>query len=141
MAPDRTDRLHPEPAGAADPVYALLAETLGAEAVPSLSPEFEARLTRRLATEAALAEAEARARRPRVAGPWRWVLHFYWALAAAASLWILERLDLGAAGAGLDGVSWPALATLLLTAAGLALPFLALRRAGGSVLGLLRRAL
>jgi hypothetical protein len=141
MAPDRTDRTRPAAAGAADPVDALLAETLGAEAVPSLSPGFEARLTRRLATEAALEEASARARRPRIAGPWRWLLHLYWALAAAASLWILEGLDLGAAGAGLGGVSWPALAALLLTAAGLALPFLALRRAGGSVLGLLRRAL
>ncbi|HEX6199389.1 MAG TPA: hypothetical protein VF150_03925, partial [Thermoanaerobaculia bacterium] len=86
MAPDRTDRLQPDPAGPADPVDALLAESLGIEAVPALRPGFEARLERRLAAEAALAEAEARARRPRIAGPWRWLLHLYWALAAAASL-------------------------------------------------------
>lgn len=141
MAPDRTDGFRPAPADAADPMDALLAETLGTEAVPSLSPGFEARLERRLASEAALAESSARAARPRIVGPWRWLLHLYWVLAAAASLWILDRIDLAALGTRLGAVPWPALAALLLTAAGLALPFLALRRAGGSLFGLLRRAL
>lgn len=133
MTTDRTDGFRPEPAAAADPVDALLAATLGAEAVPSLSPGFEARLERRLALEGA--------GRPRIAGPWRWLLHLYWALAAGASLWILDRLDLPALGSRLGSVPWPALAALVLTAAGLALPFLALRRTGGSLLGLLRQAL
>lgn len=141
MAPDRNDHLGLRAGAGADPADDLLARTLGAEAVPALSAGFEARLERRLAAEAALAEAEARARQPRLGGPWRWLLHLYWALATAASLWLLDRLDLGAAAARLDGVSWPILAALLLTAAGAALPFLALRRSGGSLLGLLRRAL
>ncbi|HSL82863.1 MAG TPA: hypothetical protein VLF66_08805 [Thermoanaerobaculia bacterium] len=141
MAPDRNDHLGPRAGAGADPTHDLLARTLGAEAVPALSAGFEARLERRLAAEAALAEAEARACRPPIAGPWRWLLHLYWALAAAGTLWLLDRLDLGAAAARLDGVFWPVLAALLLTGAGAALPFLALRRSGGSLLGLLRRAL
>lgn len=95
----------------------LLHDAFAGEAVPALRPGFEARLARRLEDE----ELPAAVRRPLPPGD-RWLLGAYWVAAAAAAAVVLSGVDIGP-------VPWPALAAIALTAAGLSLPFLALRRA------------
>jgi len=98
----------------------LLGGAFADEPVPALRPGFEARLERRLAEEGLL---RAGRRRPLPVRD-RWLLRAYWALAAVASVGVLSTVDL-------EPLPWPALAAVALTAAGLSLPFLALRRATG----------
>jgi hypothetical protein len=110
----------PEETRERDRVDGLLRSAFAEEPVPALPPGFEARLERRLAAEGLAAGGARRPLLPRD----RWLLRAYWGLAAAASAGVLKAIDLGP-------VPWPALAAVALTAAGLALPFLALRRAAG----------
>lgn len=102
-----------------DPLDARLREAFAGEPVPGLPPDFEARLARRLAAEGL---APGGGRRPLPARDRR-LLGGYWVLAALASVAVVAQVDLGP-------VPWPAIVAVAVTATGLALPLLALRRAG-----------
>ena len=114
---------------------ALLDRAFEGEPVPRLSPGFEARLERRLAEEGRHLSASER----RLPARARWLLALYWVVAAAACAVVLASSE------PMRGVrlplAWPALVTLLVTVAALALPYAALRRTGVSWTAVLRRAL
>lgn len=103
-----------------DPIDDLLRDAFATEPVPDLRPGFEARLERRLAEEGL---APGGGRRPLPVRD-RWLLGAYWVLAGAASVAVVAQVDPGP-------VPWLVFLPVALTAAGLAIPFLALRRATG----------
>lgn len=103
------------PASERDPMDARLRNAFSGEPVPALRPGFEARLARRLEEERLGAESALPARD-------RWLLRGYWILAALASAAVLARVDL-------SPLPWPVGVAVAVTAAGLAVPILALRRA------------
>lgn len=102
-----------------DPLESLLRDAFAGEPVPGLPPEFEARLARRLASEGL---APAGGRRPLPTRDRR-LLGGYWVLATLASVAVVAQVNLGP-------VPWPAIVAVAVTAAGLALPLLVVRRAG-----------
>jgi hypothetical protein len=112
---------------------ALLAGTFESEPVPRLSPGFEARLEHRLAEEGLAGGGR------RLPARARWLLAAYWIAAVAWCTAVLGSSHV--VQAARLSIAWPALATLLLTVAALALPYAALRRAGVSWATVLRRAL